>query len=73
MTAAALYEHLREAHAQVRITPGEAEDPGFLDALHRVVLDQNLAEAGPACCACCRDFGPAHNRYPCSACGHYGA
>jgi hypothetical protein len=43
------HAHLRDDHGQVRIMPGEATDPDFLAALHRVVRDQNPAEDGPAC------------------------
>jgi hypothetical protein len=43
------HAHLRDDHGQVRIMPGEATDPDFLAALHRVVRDQNPVEDGPAC------------------------
>jgi hypothetical protein len=48
-TAAELHEHLRTVHGQVRILPGEATDPSFLLALHRIVMEQNPDETGPVC------------------------
>jgi hypothetical protein len=40
---------------------------------HDALAAQAQAIADRANCPCCRQFGQAHNRYPCAACDHTAA